>query len=134
MARIPDYPQDAGPRGHDPRRFYMRMTEISRTTVARNWVPSPHDVAVVREYCEIVRQIVQTLPVRERIAVIAYFGFDGQTIPLKTIAKLLGVTKERARQVRDRGIRLLSNGHRRERLREVTVDGILAAFDATDPP
>lgn len=69
-----------------------------------------------REFLE--RLLAEQLTNRERKIVALYYGLDGQgSMTLKEIGDLLGVTRERVRQLRNRACRKLRQSERREALK-----------------
>ncbi len=71
---------------------------------------------------EEVSRALRTLPPREARVLILYFGLEeGDEFTLEEIGAMLGVTRERARQIRDRAIR---------RIREGECGGALRSFAA----
>jgi RNA polymerase primary sigma factor len=52
-----------------------------------------------------VRAALDALPIRERRALVLRFGFEGEPSTLDAIGKELGMTRERARQVVEQGLR-----------------------------
>jgi RNA polymerase primary sigma factor len=76
--------------------------------------PDPEDrLAAVDRRMEGIRealnQVLQQLPARERSIVTQHYGFtpDGGSHTLEQIGQLLGVSKERARQLEKRALRKL---------------------------
>jgi len=67
--------------------------------------------AMDRFLSEEVRQALDTLPARDARVLRLYFGLDdGQEHTLEEIGAMLGVTRERVRQLRDRALKRLSEG------------------------
>ncbi|MEN0002818.1 MAG: RNA polymerase sigma factor RpoD/SigA [Bacteroidota bacterium] len=55
-----------------------------------------------------VEQLLHTLPTRTSTIIKLYFGIDrGQSMTLKDISELLGLSRERVRQIMERGLRKL---------------------------
>jgi len=67
--------------------------------------------AMDRFLSEEVRQALDTLPARDARVLRLYFGLDdGREHTLEEIGAMLGVTRERVRQLRDRALKRLSEG------------------------
>jgi len=78
--------------------------------------------AMDRFLSEEVEQALKTLPPRDAKVLRLYFGLDGgREHTLEEIGGMLGVTRERVRQLRDRALK---------RLREGEVGRALASFAA----
>ena len=78
--------------------------------------------AMDRFLTEEVEQALRTLPPRDAKVLRLYFGLDGgREHTLEEIGGMLGVTRERVRQLRDRALK---------RLREGDVGRALASFAA----
>ncbi len=84
--------------------------------------PGAEDEAMDRFLTEEVDQALRTLPPRDAKVLRLYFGLDGdREHTLEEIGGMLGVTRERIRQLRDRALK---------RLREGNVGKALASFAA----
>ena len=60
---------------------------------------------------EEIEHALSTLPPRDAKVLRLYFGLDGgHEHPLEGIGAMLGVTRERVRQLRDRALKLLREG------------------------
>ncbi len=80
------------------------------------------DQAMDKFLSEEIEEALRTLPPRDARVVRLYFGLDGgREHTLEEIGSMLGVTRERVRQLRDRALR---------RLREGEVGRALASFAA----
>ena len=67
-----------------------------------------------------LERALETLPPRDAKILRLYFGFEGdREHTLDEIGKMLGVTRERVRQLRDRALRRLSEGAVGEALRDL---------------
>lgn len=61
---------------------------------------------------------LETLPPRDRRVLLLYFGLEtGEPLTLNQIAGMLGVTRERVRQLRDRALQAIKRGQSGEELR-----------------
>lgn len=84
--------------------------------------PSAEDQAMDRFLAQEIENALATLPPRDAKVLRLYFGLDGgREHTLEEIGGMLGVTRERIRQLRDRALK---------RLREGTVGKALASFAA----
>jgi RNA polymerase primary sigma factor len=84
--------------------------------------PSAEDQAMDRFLAEEIENALATLPPRDAKVLRLYFGLDGgREHTLEEIGGMLGVTRERIRQLRDRALK---------RLREGEVGKALASFAA----
>jgi RNA polymerase primary sigma factor len=84
--------------------------------------PNAEDEAMDRFLTEEVERALNSLPPRDSKVLRLYFGLDGgREYTLEEIGAMLGVTRERVRQLRDRALR---------RLREGEVGRALASFAA----
>ncbi|HWO89210.1 MAG TPA: RNA polymerase sigma factor RpoD/SigA [Gemmatimonadales bacterium] len=84
--------------------------------------PSAEDQAMDRFLAEEIESALATLPPRDAKVLRLYFGLDGgREHTLEEIGGMLGVTRERIRQLRDRALK---------RLREGEVGKALASFAA----
>lgn len=84
--------------------------------------PNAEDEAMDRFLTEEVERALNSLPPRDAKVLRLYFGLDGgREYTLEEIGAMLGVTRERVRQLRDRALR---------RLREGEVGRALASFAA----
>jgi RNA polymerase primary sigma factor len=63
-----------------------------------------------------------TLPPRDAKVLRLYFGLDdGQSRTLEEIGRMMGVTRERIRQLRDRALLRLREGETGERLKDLVA-------------
>jgi RNA polymerase primary sigma factor len=68
---------------------------------------------------EAVRQALAPLPPRDRKVIVLYYGLEsGEPKTLDEIGRVLGVTRERVRQLRDRALAALRNGGAADVLRD----------------
>ena len=82
----------------------------------------PEEKAMEKFLSEEIETALRTLPPRDAKVLRLYFGLDGgREHTLEEIGGLLGVTRERVRQLRDRALK---------RLREGEVGRALASFAA----
>ena len=82
----------------------------------------PEEQAMDRFLSEEIENALRTLPPRDAKVLRLYFGLDGgREHTLEEIGGMLGVTRERGRQLRDRALK---------RLREGDVGRALASFAA----
>lgn len=74
--------------------------------------PSPYENLVRQELNQVIRQLLDKLDQRQRQVISLHYGLDdGVRRPLAEIAEMLGVSKERARQIEKRAIaKLQSDG------------------------
>ncbi|MDQ6831658.1 MAG: RNA polymerase sigma factor RpoD/SigA [Gemmatimonadota bacterium] len=85
-------------------------------------MPDPEDEAMNRFLSDEIDAALNTLPARDAKVLRLYFGLDGgREHTLEEIGAMLGVTRERVRQLRDRALR---------RLREGEVGRALGSFAA----
>jgi RNA polymerase primary sigma factor len=85
-------------------------------------MPNPEDEYMNRFIGEEIERALATLPARDAKVLRLYFGLDGgREHTLEEIGSMLGVTRERVRQLRDRALK---------RLREGEVGIALASFAA----
>lgn len=79
---------------------------------------SPEESLLLAEKETLLQGALDALPERERFVVSARFGLGGEgNRTLREIGGLLGLTKERVRQIEERGVRLLRKRILSERLR-----------------
>ena len=68
---------------------------------------------------EAVRQALADLAARDRKVLVLYYGLEsGEPMTLDEIGGVLGVTRERVRQLRDRALTALRNGDAAEVLKD----------------
>ena len=61
----------------------------------------PYNTIENREMVEIAEQVLREADDRERVILLNYFRFYGKELTLEQIGELIGVTRERVRQIRD---------------------------------
>ncbi|HEX3928596.1 MAG TPA: RNA polymerase sigma factor RpoD/SigA [Gemmatimonadales bacterium] len=77
----------------------------------RDEVADPEEEAMRHFLAEEVQRALRTLPSRDSRVLRLYFGIDGdREHTLEEIGGMLGITRERVRQLRDRALRRLRNG------------------------
>ncbi len=75
-------------------------------------LPDSEDATMERFLSDEVEEALQTLPPRDAKVLRLYFGLDGgREHTLEEIGGMLGVTRERVRQLRDRALKRLREGH-----------------------
>jgi RNA polymerase primary sigma factor len=85
-------------------------------------LPDSEDTAINRFLADEVNRALSVLPQRDAKVIRLYFGLeDGREYTLEEIGQVLGVTRERVRQLRDRALK---------RLREGDVGRALSSFAA----
>jgi len=74
-------------------------------------MPNPEDEYMNRFVSEEIERALATLPARDSKVLRLYFGLDGgREHTLEEIGSMLGVTRERVRQLRDRALKRLREG------------------------
>ncbi|MEN2998465.1 MAG: sigma-70 family RNA polymerase sigma factor, partial [Brevinematia bacterium] len=73
-------------------------------------VENPEKTVLKKAVAEEVRNIIESLPDKEREIIKYRYGFYGRSLSLKEIGEIMGLTKERVRQIENRAI---------ERIREI---------------
>ena len=76
--------------------------------VADEAAADPFERAAQEEERLRVHQALATLTARERLVLEERFGFDGESRTLEEIGGLVGVTRERVRQLEQQGLRKLA--------------------------
>ena len=70
--------------------------------------PQPQQLLVHRELLEVVDRLLAMLPERHRQILRLYFGMaDGTCHSFEEIGQMLGISKERARQIKQQAMRKL---------------------------
>ncbi|MEO6067893.1 MAG: sigma-70 family RNA polymerase sigma factor [Gemmatimonadota bacterium] len=78
--------------------------------------------ALANSQTEGIESALSTLPPRDAKVLRLYFGLDdGQARTLEEIGKMMGVTRERIRQLRDRALTRLREGEIGDRLRDLVA-------------
>lgn len=76
--------------------------------IVQNALPSPEEALREESMKKAVNDALKTLTPRERYIIIRFFGIDeDEPEPLSQIAKRLGISRERARQLKDRALKKL---------------------------
>lgn len=82
-------------------------------------MPSAEEDVCENILCENIREILDDLPERERDILKMRFGIGGgETISLREISKIYGITKERVRQIENMALSRLRHPRIRRNLRE----------------
>jgi RNA polymerase sigma factor (sigma-70 family) len=77
---------------------------ISRDLVADSLSGQAYEDVITGVSAEAVRTLLATLTERERQVLAWRFGLDGEELSLRQIARRLGVSAERVRQIEQRGL------------------------------
>ena len=81
--------------------------------------PSPFEVAAETLASERLGRVLENLPYRERRVLVMRYGLDGEAPrTLDQVAKMFGLTRERARQIEEASIRKLSTLAEAQALRD----------------
>jgi len=100
----------------------IKASEILRQKMRREPTPDTEEEAMNRFLNDEIEAALSTLPPRDAKVLRLYFGLEGgREHTLEEIGSLLGVTRERVRQLRDRALK---------RLREGDVGRALGSFAA----
>ena len=84
--------------------------------------PSTEDAVMEQFRSSELDRALDTLPARDAKILRLYFGLEGdREHTLDEIGKMLGVTRERVRQLRDRALKRLREGHIGDVLREIAA-------------
>lgn len=77
--------------------------------------PSPEDAAMGRALADAISEALASLPDREAMVLRHYFGLDGESPkPMEEIGGIMGVTRERVRQIKESALcELRSHNHAR---------------------
>ena len=79
--------------------------------------PSPDEMAYEHIRSEMIESVLQTLSEREAFIIRNYFGLEKQDrMTLEQIGKVLGITRERVRQIKERALERLHHVPRSRRL------------------
>jgi RNA polymerase primary sigma factor len=83
-------------------------------------VPSPFDTASHSLVCADLGKALATLPERARDVIVLRFGLDGKDpLTLEQAGQVLGITRERVRQIEGKTLQRLQGAPEAQRLREV---------------
>jgi RNA polymerase sigma factor (sigma-70 family) len=94
-------------------KWHSRLNQNSMTIIHNIDKENSHEIDIEKEeqinkLHQVMEDLLNQLEPRKRKAVRAYYGFEsGEKKTLKEIAEMLSVTKERARQLRNQGTKLL---------------------------
>ena len=86
-------------------------------TLRDNTVQSPDSGLLEDSLREEIKRSLQSLPKRDAEVISMYFGLNGSPMALDEIADSFGITRERVRQIKEKGIRKLKNAKRSKSLR-----------------
>ena len=82
-------------------------------------IPRPEDEAASSLLSQQIRQIMDTLPERERRVIELRFGLaDGNSKTLEEVSRELGITRERVRQIELKALKILRDPYNKARLKE----------------
>jgi RNA polymerase primary sigma factor len=80
---------------------------------------SPDDSLVAESLRSEIRKVLGTLPRREADVISLYFGLDGtRSLNLEEIGREINLTRERVRQIKEKGLRKLRHHSRSRELRQ----------------
>ena len=86
-------------------------------------ISTPEEEWLATERKKSIMEILNTLSDREKTVIMLRFGLeDGTNHTLKEIGKVLGVTRERARQIEEKAMQKLRNPVRANQLKEKILD------------
>lgn len=90
-----------------------RLTDCLPDTTS----PSPEDAAMARALADAISEALASLGEREATVLRHYFGLDGETPkPMEEIGGIMGVTRERVRQIKESALCELRNHRQARRL------------------
>ncbi|MFN4245125.1 MAG: RNA polymerase sigma factor RpoD/SigA [Brevinematia bacterium] len=75
-------------------------------------IENPEKIVIKNAAIEEIRNIIESLPEREKNVIKYRYGFYGKPLSLKEIGEIMGLTKERVRQIENRAI---------ERIKEIIL-------------
>lgn len=82
-------------------------------------IPRPEDEAADSMLCQQIKQIMETLPERERRVTELRFGLgDGVGRTLEEVSRELGITRERVRQIELKALKMLRDPSNKEKLKD----------------
>jgi len=97
---------------HLDRSLYDNEEDTAVSSLFETDEPPPETVAEEHEFVDTIDRCLEILDGRERVIIRRYYGFDGcLPMTLEQIGQTLGLTRERIRQLRDRGLAKLRNEH-----------------------
>jgi RNA polymerase primary sigma factor len=80
--------------------------------------PTPYEEVEIPLVAEALRSAVARLPERERDVITLRYGLDGDPLSLARIGQMLGITRERVRQIESAALQRLSLERELQELRE----------------
>ncbi len=102
----------SAPDVHLDRPLYATEDDTIVSSLFETDEPPPEYEAEEHEFVDTIDACLDVLDVREREIIRRYYGFDGcLPMTLEQIGKTLNLTRERIRQLRDRGLAKLRNEH-----------------------
>lgn len=88
----------------------VTLRQLAAETADRNLLPSPADVVMEREKLDDLAKILHTLPKRQQRVLELRYGLGGETpLTYEAAGAVLGISKERARQLEMQALRKLRN-------------------------
>ena len=81
----------------------------------------PYAMAEKSALKDMVKNILATLEDREADIIKKRFGIDGEPMTLEQVSQIYGLTKERIRQIENKGLKKLRNPVRSDRLKEFLI-------------
>ena len=76
------------------------------------------DAMLMRERNELVKEMLNTLTPKQQQVMTSLYGLDGNApMPLDSVGKLIGVSRERVRQIRDKVLKMLKKKYRKSDLK-----------------
>ncbi len=102
----------SAPDVHLDRSLYDNEEDPAVSSLFETDEPPPETVAEEHEFVDTIDRCLEILDGREREIIRRYYGFDGcLPMTLEQIGQTLGLTRERIRQLRDRGLAKLRHEH-----------------------
>ncbi|MBT3344278.1 MAG: RNA polymerase sigma factor RpoD/SigA [Gemmatimonadetes bacterium] len=100
----------SSPDVHLDRSLYADEEDTTVSSLFETNEPPPETQAEEHEFVDTIDRCLEILDVREREIIRRYYGFDGcLPMTLEQIGRTLSLTRERIRQLRDRGLAKLRN-------------------------
>jgi RNA polymerase sigma factor (sigma-70 family) len=100
------------------------IEQLTSQYLERSTTPDPAETVADRELTDRVREVIKTLPVRERRMVEMYYGIGGgERFTYAEPSNLFGVTPTRCMQIVAHAIRMLQNPSRASQLVDFTEEG-----------
>ena len=81
----------------------------------------PYVIAEKSALKDMIKNILATLEDREADIIKKRFGIDGEPMTLEQVSQIYGLTKERIRQIENKGLKKLRNPVRSDRLKEFLI-------------